>query len=74
MNDQLMNEAEVERVTGYKSQLKQCQVLTEHGIFFMKDANGQPHVTWYSFNNPTHLRFNQAIAHNDEPDFEAMGL
>ena len=52
MND-LMSEQELEKVTGYKAQAKQCKVLTDHGIFFMKDANGTPHVTWYSFNNPT---------------------
>tara|TARA_R100000935_G_C2698088_1_gene109181 strand:- start:33 stop:254 length:222 start_codon:yes stop_codon:yes gene_type:complete len=73
MND-LMSEQELEKVTGYKAQAKQCKVLTAHGIFFVKDANGAPHVTWYSFNNPTHLRFSEVLAHNDEPDFEAMGL
>tara|TARA_B110000261_G_scaffold93435_1_gene105978 strand:+ start:43 stop:285 length:243 start_codon:yes stop_codon:yes gene_type:complete len=62
MND-LMSESDLEKVTGYKAQAKQCKLLTEHGIFFVKDANGAPHVTWYSFNNPTHLRFNQALAH-----------
>jgi hypothetical protein len=34
MND-LISESDLEKVTGYKSQLKQCQVLTEDGIFFM---------------------------------------
>ena len=55
MND-LMSEQELEKVTGYKAQAKQCKLLTEHGIFFVKDANGAPHVTWYSFNNPTQLK------------------
>jgi len=39
MND-LMSEQELQKVTGYKAQSKQCEVLTEHGIFFVKDANG----------------------------------
>ena len=68
-----MTPDDLEKGTGYKAQAKQCKVLTEHGIFFVKDANGAPHVTWYSFNNPTHLRFSEALAHNDEPDFSAMG-
>ena len=73
MND-LMNEQELEKVTGYKAQAKQCKVLTEHGIFFVKDANGAPQLTWHCFNNPAHLRFNETLAHNDEPDFSSMGL
>ena len=72
MSEQLMNEAEVERVTGFKAASKQCEVLSNHGIFFVKDRNGTPHVSWHNFNNPVHLRFNQALAHNEEPNFAAM--
>ena len=77
-----MSEQELQKVTGYKAQSKQCEVLTEHGIFFVKDANGAPQLTWHCFNNPAHLRFNETLAHlrfnetlahNDEPNFSAMG-
>ena len=40
-----MTPDDLEKGTGYKAQAKQCKVLTEHGIFFVKDANGAPHVT-----------------------------
>jgi hypothetical protein len=74
--NELMSEAEVAQITGYDMLSKQCQVLTDHGVFFVKDRNGCPHVTWYCFNHPTHLRFNNGQAHNDgydsEPNFTHM--
>ena len=68
----LMTEAEIAKVTGFTSMAKQCEVFKDHGIHFVKDRNGCPHVTWYSFNNPSHLRFNNNLAHNEEPNFSAM--
>ena len=73
LDNQQMSDDDVAKVTGFSLPSKQCQVLTDHGIFYVKDRNGCPHVTWYSFNNPTHLRFSESLAHNDEPDFSAMG-
>jgi len=69
---QLMSIIDLATVTGFTAHKKQCQVLSDHGIFYMKDRNGCPHVTWYSFNHPTHLRFNVDSVHN-EPDFSRMG-
>ena len=72
MIEQLMNEAEIERVTGTSRQSLQREVLTRQGIFFCTDRNGKPHVTWYSFNHPAHLRFDKAMEHNEEPNFAAL--
>ena len=72
LESQLMSEIEVAKVTGFSALSKQCQVLSDHGIFYVKDRNGCPHVTWYSFNHPSHLRFNHDLV-NNEPDFSGMG-
>ena len=70
MSEHFMNEAEIEKLTGFKAASKQCDVLTNHGIFFVKDRNGIPHVTWYSLNHPAHLRSDNV--QHEEPDFTAM--
>jgi len=70
--NQLMSDADVATVTGFSSVSKQCELLADHGIHYVKDRNGCPHVTWYSFNHPAHLRFNNNLAHNEEPDFASM--
>ena len=72
MND-LITKAEFVEITGYDMVSKQCQVLTDHGIFFVKDRNGKPHTTWYNFNHPAHLRFGLSQSeYDDEPDFSSM--
>ena len=71
MSEHFMNEADVERITGFKATSKQCEVLSKHGIFFVEDRNGTPHVTWYSLNNPAHLRPDKNMQH-EEPNFAAM--
>ncbi len=76
MND-LITKAEFVEITGYDMVSKQCQVLTDHGIFFVKDRNGEPHTTWYNFNHPAHLRFGLPQSEYDdryanEPDFSSM--
>jgi len=75
MND-LITSAELVEITGTPRISLQCEVLANHGIFFVKDRNGEPHTTWYNFNHPTHLRFNNGQVHDDgyasEPDFSHM--
>jgi len=70
--NQLMSESDIATVTGFTSMSKQCEVFKDHGIHYVKDRNGCPHVTWYSFNHPAHLRFDQSMAHNEEPNFASM--
>ncbi len=69
----LITHQDIISLTGYEQYAKQCEVLTNHGVFFIRDKNGCPHTTWYNFNHPTHLRFNNDKVHNDEPDFSAFG-
>jgi len=53
-------------ITGYDQPGRQCKVLDQYGVFYVKDKNGYPHTTWYNFNHPAHLRFEKLRAHNDE--------
>lgn len=69
--NKLMTNADIAEVTGYKSQAKQCEALSDHGVSFMTDRNGFPKTTWYNFNHPTHLR-RFVAADNDTPDFSSM--
>lgn len=66
----LMTAEDVMSVTGYEHPSKQCQVLDDHGIFYVRDKNGCPKTTWYNFNNPRHLRFEKIAAHNDEIELD----
>ena len=62
----------IAEMTGYDQGNKQCEWLEKHGVFFMKDRSGYPHTTWYNFNHPGHLRFNDSQAHTNGPDFESL--
>ena len=72
MND-LITSAELVEITGTPRISLQCEVLANHGIFFVKDRNGEPHTTWYNFNHPSHLRRElHQSEYADEPDFSHM--
>lgn len=70
--ENLLSTDEMKKITGYDQPTKQCQILEDHGVFFVKDRNGFPRTTWYHFNHPSHLRFSEKNASNEEPDFNAL--
>ena len=70
--DNLLSTDEIKAITGYDQPAKQCQILAENGVFFVKDRNGFPQTTWYNFNHPSHLRRLKAV--NDEPDFSSLEI
>ena len=74
LKDDFLSRELIERITACKHPSKQCEQLRLNNTHYIVDRNGLPNVTWYAINNPLNLRFNNTLAHNDEPDFKAMGL
>lgn len=70
MKSRIVSDDEIEDITGFKSPAKQCQKLTEFGIFFIKRKDGRPRTTWDHFNNPSKLF--KKTSNDILPNFEAI--
>lgn len=69
MNQNLLTDDDLNNLTGASQAKKQCAVLDESGIFYVRRTDGKPRTTWYNVNHPAHLRTPQM---QDEPDFGWM--
>lgn len=69
----LITDEEMLEITGAHFPTKQCQILKEHGIAFVRRLDGRPRTTWFNFNNPLHTR-NHIPAEEEkvEPNFDAI--
>ncbi|WP_410015847.1 DUF4224 domain-containing protein [Sodalis sp. C49] len=63
---------EMIEITGFRYKSKQCEVLKNAGIFFIKKADGHPCTTWGHFMNPGGARRFVEKIESQEPNFEAM--
>ncbi|WP_210517351.1 DUF4224 domain-containing protein [Pantoea ananatis] len=70
-NNEIISDADIEQLTGYKTPSKQCQCLKNAGIFFMVRRDGRPRTTWQHFNDPLASR-KQTNNDMNEPDFGAL--
>ncbi|MEQ4657640.1 DUF4224 domain-containing protein [Providencia manganoxydans] len=66
----IITHEEMIELTGYQFPSKQCEVLTQAGIFFVKRPDGYPKTTWGHFNSP--LKQRAQVPAQQEPDFGAM--
>ena len=66
----IISDADIFALTGYKTPSKQCKSLREAGIFFITRRDGRPRTTWRHFNDPLSKR--RLEAHDPEPDFGAL--
>ena len=70
VND-IISDADIEKLTGYKIPSKQCQCLKQAGIFFLVRRDGRPRTTWQHFNDPiTHRKAAEIPMH--QPNFGAL--
>ncbi|MCU5775190.1 DUF4224 domain-containing protein [Winslowiella arboricola] len=67
----IINDADIETLTGYKIPSKQCSSLRDAGIFFITRRDGRPRTTWGHFNNPLSFR-KMIVADSPEPNFGAL--
>lgn len=49
--DKLLTSKDIATITGYIQPARQCKALSERGIPFTKDRNGNPVLSWAVFNN-----------------------
>ena len=70
-NNEIISDADIEQLTGYKTPSNQCQCLKNAGIFFMVRRDGRPRTTWQHFNDPLTSR-KQTTNDMNEPDFGAL--
>ena len=68
--NRLLNDDEIEEITGYSQPSMQCDALRKHGVFFIQRKDGRPRCTWYHINHPmgASARINSA----NEPDFSLL--
>ncbi|HGJ5883884.1 DUF4224 domain-containing protein [Arsenophonus sp.] len=69
-NSMFITDEQMKELTGYQKPSKQCKVLEEAGIFFIKRPDGRPKTTWEHFNNPSSKKFDINFA--EKPNFGAM--
>ncbi|HGJ5884477.1 DUF4224 domain-containing protein [Arsenophonus sp.] len=69
-NSMFITDEQMKELTGYQKPSKQCKVLEEAGIFFIKRPDGRPKTTWEHFNK----RLSKATSINfaEKPDFGAI--
>ncbi|NIF20612.1 DUF4224 domain-containing protein [Candidatus Pantoea multigeneris] len=67
----IISDADMVELTGYKIPSKQCQCLKEAGIFFMERRDGRPRTTWQHFNDPLSQR-KSVVQDSYEPNFGAL--
>lgn len=60
-NSMFITDEQMQELTGYQKPSKQCKVLEEAGIFFIKRPDGRPKTTWEHFNISIFLFINQYI-------------
>ncbi|AVJ20036.1 hypothetical protein CLM71_08550 [Serratia sp. MYb239] len=71
--NEIISEADIERITGYKIASKQCEALKTSGIFFITRKDGKPSTTWAHFNNPlSHRNVLNNVDSGPQPDFGAL--
>lgn len=71
MQNDIISDADIEKITGYKIPSKQCLCLRQAGIFFVVRRDGRPRTTWQHFNDPiTHRKVAEQETH--EPNFGAL--
>lgn len=68
----IIPDADIEKLTGYKIPSKQCEVLRDAGIFFITRRDGRPRTTWAHFNNPLSLRQKGTGNSDPQPNFGAL--
>jgi len=68
---QIISDAEIESITGYKTPTKQCQCLKEAGVFYLVRRDGRPVTTWQHFNDPILYRRSNSTE-SIEPNFEGL--
>ncbi|MDF7657600.1 DUF4224 domain-containing protein [Erwiniaceae bacterium L1_54_6] len=68
----IISDADIETLTGYKIPSKQCQCLKQAGIFFVVRRDGRPRTTWQHFNDP--ITHRKVVVDHDafEPNFGAL--
>ncbi|MCC8364957.1 DUF4224 domain-containing protein [Xenorhabdus sp. PB61.4] len=67
----IISDADIIELTGFKIPSKQCEALKEAGIFFVTRRDGRPRTTWEHFNNPLSQRMKNTPA-IQEPNFGAL--
>ena len=68
----IISDADMFALTGYKIPSKQCECLRNAGVFFIIRRDGRPRTTWSHFNDPLSRRKNQGDS-DIEPNFGALG-
>jgi len=71
IDNAIISDADIEKITGYKIPSKQCQCLKNAGIFFVVRRDGRPRTTWTHFNDPLSSRKAPDSSHY-EPNFVAL--
>lgn len=73
LDNEIISNADIERLTDYKIPSKQCERLRAAGVFFIEGRDGRPRTTWGHFNNPLAQRIQQKSADNSlQPNFGAL--
>ncbi|QGV94597.1 DUF4224 domain-containing protein [Klebsiella pneumoniae] len=73
LDNEIISNADLERITGYKIPSKQSQCLRDAGIFFVEGRDGRPRTTRAHFNNPLAQRLRQNNVDNSlQPNFGAL--
>ena len=68
---EIISDADLEVLTGYKIPSKQCQALRDAGVFFLVRKDGRPRTTWQHFNDPiVHRKKEEQYTY--EPNFGAL--
>lgn len=73
----LITDEEMLEITGARFPSKQCQILKDHDIAFVRRLDGRPRTTWFNFNHPLSSRMHPIDGYkpeDEEPDFDAIFL
>jgi len=55
-DNDIISDADLFSLTGYKIPSKQCECLRNAGVFFITRRDGRPRTTWRHFNDPLSQR------------------
>lgn len=72
VENDIISDADIEKLTGYKIPSKQCESLRDAGIFFITRRDGRPRTTWAHFNDPLSHRQKAVDANEPQPNFGAL--
>ncbi|AKW15008.1 DUF4224 domain-containing protein [Salmonella enterica] len=67
----LITDEEMIEITGAQTPSKQCHILRENGIAFVKRLDGRPRTTWFNLNHPLDTRHPQPEK-EEMPNFAAL--